>query len=285
MELTWYNTASLVLKEEGTTIAFDPFCPLSAGRMASPDALRRMKDMYSAIPYVFVTHGHLDHIYYIPYFYKDTSAKIYCTNAPCRTLLKRGIPAENLCRIEPGTAFDIGPFTIRTWKGRHCIFDAPLLCDRILCRRFWRHPVHLLHMIFIYFHHLEKGETLFYEVSSRNIRIQILGSLNLDENTIYPTGADILILPFQGRSDINTYARKFIERLKPKSILLDHYDDTFPPFTYAVDTAAFADKIQNDFKIPCCPLKCGKTLVLKAGNDSSDKNTIQSTSHPREDKN
>ena len=57
--------------------------------------------------------------------------------------------------------------------------------------------------------------------------------------TEYPIGADLLILPLQGRSDIADYALSFVDRLMPKMILLDHFDDAFPPISSAVDTAPF----------------------------------------------
>ena len=85
----------------------------------------------------------------------------------------------------------------------------------------------------------ENGEILFYEVLCGGKRIQIMGSLNLADDVEYPTGADQLILPFQGRSDLAQYGLKIVQRLKPKEVLLDHYDDTFPPISADIDTTGF----------------------------------------------
>ena len=44
MQLTWYGTAALILKEDDTSIAFDPFCGLQLNESVhvenmSPDEL------------------------------------------------------------------------------------------------------------------------------------------------------------------------------------------------------------------------------------------------------
>ena len=74
--------------------------------------------------------------------------------------------------------------------------------------------------------------------------------MNLDAKTEYPTDADLLILPLQGRSDQDTYALRIVEKLLPKWVLLDHYDDTFPPMTSPVDPGGFEENVKG-IDIPC----------------------------------
>ena len=74
-----------------------------------------------------------------------------------------------------------------------------------------------------------------------------MGSLNLDSSEEYPAGMDLLTLPFQGRSDLNSYVLKFIERLKPKALYLHHFDDAFPPVSSPVDTAPFVKKVAREY--------------------------------------
>lgn len=108
----------------------------------------------------------------------------------------------------------------------------------------------------------ENGEILFYEITCGTLRLQIMGSLGLDADTAYPTGADWLILPFQGRSDLTEYAMPLVERLAPRGILLDHYDDAFPPMSATVDTAGFVTAAEKRLGIPCRALKKYETLTL-----------------------
>ncbi len=272
MEITWYGTASLVLREEQTSIAFDPFCNFGKDSLASRDSLSEMKKIYSSARHVFITHGHFDHIYYIPYFYRNTRATIHCTDIVCRTLSKHRIPGKKLRRIAPGFCANAGPFTVQAWKSCHCRYDIPLILNKMQNRRFWQYPLHVLELLSINSHYPECGQILFYEVSAGNLRIQIMGSLNLAKDVEYPTGADVLILPLQGRSHIETYALQFVERLKPKSILLDHYDDAFPPFTDTVDSRKFVKIVQKRFGIPCRPLKWGETVILKPQSEGGKQN-------------
>ena len=84
-----------------------------------------------------------------------------------------------------------------------------------------------------------------YDIQVQGKRILIMGSLNLDENTDYPKGADLVIMPFQGRSDVCTYAMPFVDRLQPKKILLVHFDNAFPPISSAVNTGPFVSLMRQ----------------------------------------
>lgn len=290
MKLTWYGTANLVFtaeqpREEGQSphaakgadrlqtcgrsqapaeamLAFDPFVGFPIGAKNREERLRSAKPFFSSVPYVLITHGHLDHIYHIPDFYRDTPTMIYGTDTPCRTLQKKGVPRERLCRIAPGFCGDVGPFFVRAWQSRHCKFDTRLILRTIFRIRFWKHPMGLLRLLSETVRYPENGEILFYEVSASGMRIQVMGSLNLDQHTDYPTGADYLILPFQGRSDLESYAMALLERLRPKAVLLDHWDDTFPPLSDRIDTEAFAGMVRQRLGISCRALKQGETITL-----------------------
>ena len=263
MNLTWYGTAALVLEEGETKIAFDPFCgfPLHCFDRYHPVPLEGGKEL-AKIPYVFITHGHVDHIFHIPRLYKKRPVTVYGTRAPHETLRKLGFPDEHFREIGPGFSETIGPFRITAWQGRHCHFDPPLLVKTICCRRFWRHPIHLFHILRWNLYCPQKGEILFYEVEAGGYRLQIMGSMNLDANTEYPTGADMLILPLQGRSDQDQYALQFIERLKPKAVMLDHYDDSFPPFTGYIDVRGFQKNVRRKYHIFCKPLVKHRRISL-----------------------
>ena len=80
--------------------------------------------------------------------------------------------------------------------------------------------------------------------------------VTLLENVPYPRmhelyrAADALILPYQGRSDLATCGWAIVERLRPKAVYLDHWDDSFPPLTATVDTRPFIDLLTSR-DIPC----------------------------------
>lgn len=89
-----------------------------------------------------------------------------------------------------------------------------------------------------------------------------MGSMNLDPDTDYPTDADILVLPLQGRSDLDTYGLALAERLKPRQILLDHYDNTFPPLSDCIDPSGFIQNAEQKLGIPCRPLQVGQKISV-----------------------
>ena len=67
----------------------------------------------------------------------------------------------------------------------------------------------------------------------------------MDETVDYPTGADALILPFQGTGDPAKTVAPIIKALCPKRILLDHYDDAFPPLSSQIRTEDFVVKMNG----------------------------------------
>jgi hypothetical protein len=74
-----------------------------------------------------------------------------------------------------------------------------------------------------------------------------MGSLNLASDVEYPVGVNLLTLPFQGRSDLDTYTLKFIERLKPLALLLHHTCDSFPPVSSPVRTEGFIRAMEQSY--------------------------------------
>ena len=250
MEITWYGTAALVLREGDAAIAFDPFCGMPLEAPGQGDALPFAEEL-RGVREVFITHGHFDHILHIPQLYKDVPLTLRCTKTPRETLIREGVPAENIREICPGTVEQAGPFTVTAYQGRHCKFDLPLIFKTIFCGRFFRHLPRAIRLMQALLRYPENGEILFYEVLCGGMRVQVMGSLNLSEDVEYPTGADLLILPFQGRSDLDIYGLRLVRQLRPKAVLLDHWDDAFPPLSDTVKTENFEKILWEREGIPC----------------------------------
>lgn len=247
MEIKWFGTASIEIKNQTGRILFDPFVPLNGS-----DVNTSIED-YDGIQDIFVTHGHFDHIVNIPMiFHRNSNIRIYCTRTPYRTLLRKGISESNLVPITFGEEMTIHNFQIKVYHGKHAILPKPsmervfsilqspqrgnlpyILRENSLCR--------------------EKGETVFYQIHTEDMRISLMGSLNLREDVNYPTDSDLLILPYNGWDDNFSPAVKIIERLKPRKILLDHYDITFPPISQPVELAPILQKYEG--KIEAMQLK------------------------------
>ena len=246
MKLVWATTAAFTLRSGDTTLAFDPFLGLPLGQRWPRLDERAFGDAAA----VFVTHGHFDHILELPALLAGSHAPVYATKTPCRTLEKHGVPGDRLREIGPGASVAVGPFQVTAYQGRHCTFDGPLVRQTLFSRRLWQHLPRGFRLAYYSRAYPEQGETLFYEVAAGGTRVQVMGSLGLDPDVAYPTGADALILPYQGRSDLSAYAQPLVARLAPKAVYLDHYDDSFPPLTADIDTQPFCERMIGR-GVPC----------------------------------
>lgn len=55
-------------------------------------------------------------------------------------------------------------------------------------------------------------------------------------------------MAYNGWKDNLPPAVRVIERLQPKKVFLDHYDDTFPPLTGKIDLAPILEKYAGKVK-------------------------------------
>jgi len=250
MKLKWYGTAAILLEHDGTKLLFDPFLFLR------DECLKPPVEELSTIENILVTHGHLDHISDIPAILKrgDGTATVFCTAKPRETLISKGVDETRIRQITPGDCLGFRPFEVRVLKGKHIVFDKWLVIKTFFNPRVLANRDNLRYLLKENRICTEAGETVVYDIGVADKRILLLGSLNLDDNTEYPEGADLLILPFQGRSDISKYAMPFIERLQPKKILLDHFDDGFPPISSNVKTGPFIQLMRREY--PGIPVIC-----------------------------
>ena len=231
MKAVWHGTASIELINGQGRILFDPFVPLKGSPV--PVTIEEF-DGYTDI---FVTHGHFDHIVDLPEIYRrNPDVRIYCTGTPYTTLSDKGIPGENLRLISFGQSVVVNGFNIRTFHGKHA--ELPKLTPKLFMS-FIRHPSrgNIPYIIKENKVCRENDETVFYLIEADGRTVFLMGSLNLRDDTDYPAGADLLILPYNGWADNYPPAVRIIDRLKPDRVVLDHYDDTFPPLTVPPDLA------------------------------------------------
>ncbi|MBR2742179.1 MAG: MBL fold metallo-hydrolase [Clostridia bacterium] len=252
MEIRWFGTASVEIRSESGHILFDPFVPL-----AGSDVNVKLED-FDGCTAIFVTHGHFDHIVNIPEIQKrNPGARIYCTKTPYHTLAKKGVPKDALRLIGFGQTVEAEGFTVRTFHGRHAVLPKAAF-DRLL---YIKDSPHKGNLPFILRENAvcpENDETVFYLAEQGGKRISLMGSLNIREDVDYPTDCDAIVLPYNGWQDNLPPAVKAVERLRPKMIYLDHYDDTFPPLTRPFDISPVLEKYAGRI----AALKVGARIIV-----------------------
>ena len=251
MKITWFTTAAIRLESGGQSLLIDPFVPKS-----QPELI----EAYRKEQCILITHGHLDHLQSVPAILHKCGAIVYCTRTPRETLLRHGVDASRIIQIAPGDKLSIGGCDVKVLRGRHIKYNAILVAKTIfrsLTKLSDAVEISRLNRDF-----LENGETVTFHVSAPDHSALVLGSLGLDDDTDYGS-PDVLVLPFQGRSDIDDIAMSAIARVKPKTVFFDHFDNAFPPISRTIDTSGMIRRMKRGFpQILAIMPEAGKEYTL-----------------------
>lgn len=254
MKVTWFGTASLAVETATGRLLIDPFFPLKG----SPT--RVAPDAYADYGDILVTHGHFDHIMSLPAILRAGNAVVHCTQTPRQTLMALDVPGERALPFAAGDALEIQGMNVRVFQSRHVVFDGALLRRTILNSRLLQYAGNIATVLLGLRNYPEGGEIVGFLIEGDGRSLYVMGSLGLDDGTDYPTGMDLLALPYQGTSDLLTQAMRILDRLKPKAVLLDHFDDAFPPGSSAVDTSDIRRALEG--KLPLHILRPGESLTV-----------------------
>lgn len=236
MKITWLGTASIRIEAEGERVLFDPFVQLAGGE--NPNSI----DEFLEDETICITHGHLDHLMEVPEFLDIESAgeaTVFCGGAAADTLAGITEDTSNVVQVEPGTCFKVGKIEMKVWEGKHAKPGLKMCAQKLFSGRTVKYFRNLLALGYLNLHFPLKGQTYLYELRAEEKTVLVMGSLGLKEGVCYPEGADLLILPYQGSAHLEEEAMEVVERLRPKRIMLDHFDDAFPPVSDTVDTRSF----------------------------------------------
>lgn len=242
MKIKWYGTASVSFETDNSSIIFDPYIPCKGSETPSAE------EEYLKFDNILVTHGHVDHISTLPDTVRKSGATVRCTKTPAATLIEKGIPSENIKVFSHGDVLQFGDIKVTVFKSRHVVFDRDLLLSTIFSFRMIRYFRNLVRLGIESAQCKMGDEIAGFLIEAEEKRIYLMGSLGWLEDVEYPKNVDLLVLPFQGTSDLMTPALQFVEMTHPKAIFLDHFDNTFPPLSNHIDTSDIVAALEG--KIP-----------------------------------
>ncbi len=257
MKITWLGTASLRIETEGERILFDPFVQLAGG--ANPNTL----EDFLGDPTIFVTHNHPDHAFFVPLLLDEEEATVFATKSTAEFIGELAESTETVAVLQPGMEIPVGDASVSVYQGKHIKFDAKTILSTLNPARLARHPKNAAFLAYSIRKMKENGETVAYEVHAEGKTVMILGSMGLDGETEYPTGADLLVLPYQGSSKLVDLADEIIGKLQPKRVMLSHFDDAYPPVSRNVDTRPLKQMMEEKYpEIPVCKPSYGKSIEI-----------------------
>ena len=246
MKITWFGAATILIETNNNRILFDPFAGLYG--CENHNDIGKFLDEEN----IFITHGHFDHLYNVKDILKKGKGTVYCTKTPYKTLKKQRADINKIIVIEPLDIFKIGNIKIKVLKAKHNKLDMLLFFKRLFSFRSLKFLSNIFFMAENNAVYQEGRETAAFLIEAENKKVLVLGSMGLDKKVSYTKNIDVLILPYQGRLDNLKPASQIVKIIKPKTVVLNHFDDAFPPLTKSVDTEPFFDKMNvqySDIKI------------------------------------
>jgi L-ascorbate metabolism protein UlaG (beta-lactamase superfamily) len=239
----WLGTAGFEVRFGGRVILIDPY--LSRPPRARPVLDLEPRDMAGA-DYIFVTHGHFDHIADVPAIVEYSGAEVYCSAVSADTLAKKGVPALKLNRLSGGEKLDLGDLRVRVETCKHIVFDARLVLGTL--PRILKEPGVLRHTS-----GMPAGPVLIFSFEFGDLEVTHMGSLGLTPDQLRTRDIprpDVLMLPLQGHTDICSMAAALTAAIRPRAVVPQHQDDFFPPVSQMVNIEPFRRMVAE--RIPGC---------------------------------
>ena len=231
IKITWFGTATILIELNGEKLLFDPFFRMNK-KLEQP-ALQE----FCNVDCMFNTHAHFDHTYNLPTILEHSTAKLYAPYATYKILKTLNVNVEDKVKVlKPNDILKTKNGTITVFSSKHVqsnLFHAMLVALKSIFIFKARRACKLLR---IHKNYPMGNEIFAYEIKLENKKIIVFGSAGIDATKELPKDVDILIWPFQGKMNMTKYSIPIIEKIKPKIIILDHFDNAYPPITSNVNT-------------------------------------------------
>jgi L-ascorbate metabolism protein UlaG (beta-lactamase superfamily) len=235
MKLTWFGTAGFRIETEHHSILIDPY--FTRNEKADPEQQMSASDIEDT-NFIFISHGHFDHIYDVPKIASNTNSIVYCGQGVDGTLIHKGLSKDLIHRVvSDGEYFDFDGLGARAFYSKHVKFDRWLLI-KTLARINFRLSRYLPLL-----REYPEGQVLSWRFTTEGRVIHHFGSGGSSQDELEKLGeqsTDILLVPMQGHTHIDKIAHKYVKALNPKVVIPHHQDNFYPPISTMVNTDSFS---------------------------------------------
>lgn len=239
INLTWLGTATILIDVDGEKLLFDPFFRMN-------DKLERPElEEFCSADFIFNTHSHFDHLCNLPVILENSKSKLYSPLPAYERLKLQGVDVENkVVVLNEYETMNTNHAKITTYPSAH-IKNNLSKVTMVALEVLFTFKIHKAYKL-LQLHHqyLMGGKIYAYEIEHNNLKILLFGSAGIDKKVALPK-IDVLVWPFQGRTNMSKYSLTIIEKIKPKVVILDHFDDAFPPITGHVNTDKFVKMMKK----------------------------------------
>lgn len=220
--LTWLGTAGWWIQHGDTTIVSDPFLSRPRGVAPFPLPRERLREADALL----CTHGHFDHAMDLEQVARLSGASIWAPAVVCRRLRDLGIDGARLHENETSAPARVGEVAFRVVPSRHITFDAPIVAGTLLAalRGGTFREILALGMLW------PMGSNSDYRIDVGDLGIYLAGSLGQSEERLRAERCDVALLPYNGRTDMPRVTARAVASLRPRLLVLHHWDDFYPHF-------------------------------------------------------
>ena len=239
MRFKWLGTATLLLEGGGTRLLIDPY-----GRPFAPQPPLPLEEARSAEA-IFITHPHLDHFQDADVF-SAGERPVYVAQGGIELAHRNGMQTGCMYAAAPGDMIRVGGLSVGVFAARHCRFDAATISRVLFSPRTWLHlrqALRLLRQAKAYA--IPPDDVLIYLVTDGIHTVTVLGSAGMAAGEEYPRGSDLFVFPYQGRARMHREILPFLDVFAPKAVMIDHFDDAFPPVSTFVDHKKFPAAVKK----------------------------------------
>ena len=240
MKITWLGTASMLIETSQGKLLFDPY-------------LRKLNRHAPQFPYgkigdadaILITHPHFDHFADIPDILPHVSCDVYVNGRGIEIARKQNFDLPRIKCVKEGDELTFGDIKVKALRGRHVRNDRALVISTL--KRIFRGRLRQglkVQAINRRFRIDLDNDVLAYLLTAEEKSALLLGSAGFDPQDEYPE-PDVLVYPYAGRSDILAYSLGIVERIAPKTVICNHFDDAFPPVTAPVETSGFESALKE----------------------------------------